>query len=102
MSEQRHAKAAAGGWVLHYSDADGYKSIVSQQTWVFKAAQPPGNRPLGAYFTRLLPGDNKLAAGTRLPKRKRQYLFAFGGAEGLRPVPGGRAGIISGRIRITR
>ena len=90
MSEPAHPQAAVGGWILHYTDADGYKAIVSQQIWLFKAGQPPGDRPFGAYFTRLLPSDNKLAAGTRLPKRKREYAFAFEGSEGLRPVPGGK------------
>jgi hypothetical protein len=90
MSETRHPDAAAGGWVLHYTDADGYKAIVSQQAWLFRAAQPPGNRPFGAYFTTLLPDDNKLAAGTRLPTRKRTHVFAFDGSQGLQPVPGGK------------
>jgi hypothetical protein len=90
MSERRHPQAAAGGWVLHYTDADGYKAIVSQQVWVFRAAKPPGHRPFGAYFTLLAPDHNKLAAGMRLPRAKRAYVFAFEGSEGLRPVPGGK------------
>ena len=90
MSGRRHSQAAAGGWIFHYTDADGLKAIASQQTWLFRAAKPPGDRPVGAYFTRLLPDDSKLAAGTRLPKRKRQYVLAFDGSEGLRPVPGGK------------
>jgi hypothetical protein len=90
MSKERHPHAAAGQWVLHYTDIDGFKAIASQQTWMFEASQPPGNRPFGAYFTRLLPSDNKLAAGTRLPVRKREYVFAFEGSEGLEPVPGGK------------
>src|SRR5690349_1715926 len=97
---KRHPHAAAGGCVFHYTDADAYKAIVSQAVWLFRAAQPPGDRSFGAYFTLLLPDDNKLAAGTRLPRVKRQYVFAFDGAEGLRPVPGGRAAIISGRTGI--
>lgn len=91
MSEMEpHPEARSGGWILHYTDADGFKAVVSQQTWMFKKSQPPGRRPPGAYFTRLLPDDNKLAAGTMLPKRKREYVFAFEGEEGLQPVPGGK------------
>lgn len=58
--------------------------------WVFKAHLPRGERPFGAYFTRLLPSDNKLAAGTRLPRSKREYVFAFEGTTGPEPVAGGK------------
>jgi hypothetical protein len=90
VSRAHHPTAAARGWILHYTDADGYKAISSRPVWVFKAHQPRGDRPFGAYFTRLLPSDNKLAAGTRLPTIKREYVFAFAGEEGLKPVPGGK------------
>lgn len=90
MNECAHPQAAAGGWVFHYTDADGFKAIGSQLTWVFKAHQPRGERPFGAYFTRLLPSDNKISAGTMLPTIKRGYVFAFAGEDGLRPVQGGK------------
>jgi hypothetical protein len=88
--EAPHPKARASGWILHYTDADGFKAIISQQTWTFKAKKPPGGRPGGADFTRLLPDNNKLNSGTMLPRRKREYVFAFEGEEGLEPVPGGK------------
>ena len=88
--QMAHPKARSGKWLLHYTDADGYKAIASQQVWTFKAQQPKGGRPYGVYFTRLLPDDNKLPAGTMLPKAKREYVLVFVDEAGLEPVPGGK------------
>jgi hypothetical protein len=85
-----YPKASQSGWVFHSTDADGWKMIRSQKVWVFKADKPKGGRPFGAYFTRLLPDDNKFAAGTRVPVDKRDYVFAFEGEDGLEPVKGGK------------
>jgi hypothetical protein len=94
MSDTTHAKAAAGGWVMHYTDHQGFKAISSQQAWTFRASQPPGDNGFGAYFTTLPPDAHRFSARTRIPKGKQTYLFAFVGREGLKPKDGGKGAYI--------
>lgn len=70
--------------VFHYADDFGYKTISSQQVWVFRASKPPGDHPRGAYFTTRL----------RIPNRKLQYVFAIRATEALRPLDGDRGAFI--------
>jgi len=78
--------------LFHYTDGKGYKAIVSQVVWLFKAFKPPGNRPKGAYFTTLLPGTknlNKFLFG-RGCADKTKFVFSFSGGSDLRQLRGGR------------
>jgi hypothetical protein len=81
---------AEGEILFHYTDADGYNVIRSQPVWVFKASQPPGNHPFGAYFTTLRPGTANLAKRLRIPKGKLEYVFCVVGSADLVPLAGGR------------
>ena len=82
--------------MFHYTDDNGYKAISSQQTWLFKAAKPPGDHPKAAYFTNLAPGTKNL--GKRLFVRgcadKIRYVFCFYGGEDLTPLEGGRGAFV--------
>lgn len=90
MSETKHAKTVDGGWILHYTDVDGFKAISSQKEWTFKAAQPRGENEFGAYFTTLPPDAHHLVARTMISAVKKDYVFAFVGAEGLQHKRGGK------------
>jgi len=76
--------------MFHYSDATGFKAIVSQPVWTFVAVQPPGGHPFGAYFTTLTPKKSKLAQRHRIPKAKLEYVLEFADNGDLLPLPGGR------------
>ena len=82
--------------MFHYTDTAGYNAIRSQPTWLFKASQPPGDHPFGAYFTSLPPGAVNL--GKRIFVRgcrdKLEFVFHFSGGEELTPLPGGRGDVI--------
>lgn len=82
--------------LFHYTNGDGFKAINSQPTWVFKAAQPPGGHPKGAYFTTLPPGTKNLAKRlfVRGGADKVRYVFSFHGAHGLVPLEGARGEFI--------
>ena len=80
--------------MFHYTDDDGYKAIVAQPEWLFKATKPPGGRPKGAYFTTLRPDAPRLAARLQIPKEKLQCVVCFAGDEGLVPYRGQRGKII--------
>jgi hypothetical protein len=80
--------------LFHYTDVDGYNAIRSQPVWVFKASQPPGKRPFGAYFTTLGPGTTLLARRLGLPKQKIEYVFAFNGSANLISLRGSRGKIV--------
>jgi hypothetical protein len=80
--------------MLHYTDNVGYNAICSQVDWTFKAAQPPGDRPLGAYFTTLRRDERRFSARTRIPKTKQEFVFGFDGQDGLEPVQGGKGAYI--------
>lgn len=76
--------------MIHYTDKDGYDSIRSQPTWRFKAPQPPGDHPFGAYFTTLTPDTKNLAKRLGVPRRKLAYRFEFTDVGDLTPLPGDR------------
>jgi len=80
---------------FHYTDDDGHKAISSQPVWHFKAAQPPGDHPFGAYFTTLRPETAKLALRLRIPKSKLEFAFCFQDAGDLVRLRGGRGRYIS-------
>ena len=78
--------------MFHYTNEKGYKAISSQQTWLFKASQPPCDHPKAAYFTNLLPGTKNLAKKlfVRGCADKITYLFCFSGGDDLIRLEGGR------------
>jgi hypothetical protein len=76
--------------MFHYTDRAGHKAISAHPVWTFKAAKPPGDRPIGAYFTTLDPNSPTLAKRLRIPKRKLEYVFSFSGVAGLKPLEGDR------------
>jgi hypothetical protein len=82
--------------LFHYTNDKGYKAISSQQTWLFKAAKPPGDHPKGAYFTTLQPGTRNLAKRlfVRGSSDKITYVFCFSGGDDLKPLEGGRGAFI--------
>src|SRR5262245_64916979 len=74
----------------HYTDQAGYNAIRSQVVWLFRASQPPGNHPSGAYITTLVRGTPNLAQRLRIPRSKVQFVFEFTDVGDLTPLPGGR------------
>lgn len=74
----------------HFTDAAGYDAIGSQTTWTFHARQPPGEHPLGAYFTTLDPTTPNLAARLRIPRSKIAFVFSFVDLGDLVALRGGR------------
>jgi hypothetical protein len=76
--------------VQHYTDDDGFKAIDSQVAWLFKAAQPPGDHPRGAYFTTLGADATNLALRLRIPTEKTRWFFSFVDVGDLKPLEGGR------------
>jgi hypothetical protein len=74
----------------HFTDQDGYNGIRAGSPWCFRAGQPPGNHPFGAYFTTLPPGTPNLAKRLGIPKSKLEYVFMFSDRGDLQPLPGGR------------
>jgi hypothetical protein len=80
--------------LFHYTDGDGFNGIRAQPIWVFKAAQPAGDHPRGAYFTTLGPDTGNLAKRLRVPKAKIAFVFCFVDGSDLIPLPGGRGAFI--------
>ena len=80
--------------LFHFTDRDGYNGIRAAVTWRFRASQPPGDHPFGAYFTTLPPGTRRLAYRLRIPVAKTEFVFAFRDAGDLQPLPGGRGDAI--------
>lgn len=76
--------------MLQFSDQESWNAIRSQVNWLFRAHQPPGDHPFGAYFTTLPPNTTNLAKKLRIPRRKIEFVFCFQGADGLLQIPGGR------------
>lgn len=74
----------------HYTDTSGYNAIRASPVWHFQARQPPGNHPVGAYFTNLPRGTPNLAQRLRIPKAKLAYVFELEDAGDLLPLRGGR------------
>ena len=76
--------------MFHYTDKSGYNAIGLQPTWSFKASQPPGHHPFGAYFTDLPPETPNLAKRLRIPRTKVEWYFEFVDIGDLKPLSGGR------------
>ncbi len=76
--------------MFHYTDKSGYNAIVSQVVWRFKASQPPGKHPFGAYFTTLGADTRNLASRLRISRPKVAYFFRFTDVGDLLPLPGDR------------
>ena len=79
---------------LHYTDLAGHNAIGSQPIWRFVAAQPPGDRPVGAYFTNLGPDTPNLAQRLRIPRTKLEFQFCFASSDDFEPLRGGRGAYI--------
>ena len=82
--------------MYHYTNKDGYNSIRAGVDWLFKAFSPPprdDEHPSAAYFTTLGPDSPNLER-LRIPREKREYLFAFEDADDLTPLRGGRGSYI--------
>ena len=58
--------------------------------WLFRADDPPAERPRGAYFTTLDPDTPKLSLRLRIPRRKLAYIFSFADAQDLKAIDGDR------------
>ena len=63
--------------IFHYTNDVGFKAISSQRIWVFRASRPPGDHPVGAYFTTLNPDSIYLATRLRIPNDKLLFVFCF-------------------------
>jgi hypothetical protein len=77
----------------HYTDKKGFNAIRSQPTWLFKAAQPPGDHPFGAYFTPLPETTPLLARRLRISREKVAYIFSFHDSGDLKKLRGDRGEI---------
>jgi hypothetical protein len=76
--------------LYHYTDLAGYNAIRAQPVWRFLARRPPGDRPVGAYFTDLPPDSPKLAKRLGIPRSKVEYVFVFADVGDLQSLDGGR------------
>jgi hypothetical protein len=76
--------------LYHYTDKDGYNAIRASSPWHFRAERPPGDHPLGAYFTCQQPSTPKLAKRLQIPVRKLEYVFAFEDKGDLKQLRGDR------------
>jgi|SRR5437667_12593969 len=74
--------------IFHYTDLPGFNAITAAPDWVFRASQPRGNHPFGAYFTTYGPDRPLYKIG--IPLEKRTHLFCFNDADDLKPIRGGR------------
>jgi hypothetical protein len=80
--------------LYHYTDAAGFKAIVSQKEWLFRASRPPGGHPRGAYFTTKSPDTPNLATRLGIPAEKTAHYFSFEDRGDLTPLPGGRGAYV--------
>lgn len=78
----------------HFTDDGGFKAICSQPDWRFRASQPPGDHPRGAYFTTLAPETPNLAARLRISRAKVAYVFQFVDGGDLKALRGDRGEFI--------
>jgi hypothetical protein len=78
----------------HFTDRTGYNGISAQVVWRFVASKPPGDHPVGAYFTTLALDHPKLAQKLGIPREKTQYFFEFLDEGDLKALPGGRGRFI--------
>ncbi len=76
--------------MYHYTNKKGFNSIRSSPTWRFIATKPPGEHPVGAYFTNLPCDTPRLATRLRIPRDKISFLFEVEDDETLISIPGGR------------
>jgi len=74
----------------HFTNKAGHDSISAHPEWKFRAAEPPGPHPHGAYFTTLAADAPRLAARLRIPREKLAFVFTFEGDDGLERIRGGR------------
>jgi len=82
--------ALMSGMRLHYTDRAGYNGIRATPKWLFRASQPPGVHPVGAYFTDYKEDEPLLAQKLRIPRGKLEFVFCFSDADDLKALPGGR------------
>ena len=76
--------------MFHFTNQDGWNSIRSQVVWLFRAQQPLGDHPFGAYFTSLHPSTRNLAKKLRIPRSKSEFVFCFRLSRELMQLEGGR------------
>jgi hypothetical protein len=81
--------------IFHYTNDVGSKAVSSQRIWVFRASRPPGDHPIGAYFTTLNPDSILLATRLRIPNDKLLFVFCFADNSDLTRLAGGRGEYIS-------
>lgn len=80
--------------LFHYTDSSDYNAIRAEVTWRFLAQKPPGDHPVGAYFTNLPPDTPKLAKRLRIPRSKLAFAFVFADVDDLESLDGGRGDFI--------
>jgi hypothetical protein len=78
----------------HFTNTNGYNGIRAFPVWHFWASKPPGDHPLGAYFTTLSAKTPSLAKRLGIPKSKLKYVFSFTNLGDLTPLPGARGRFI--------
>lgn len=78
------------GLRFHYTDKVGFNSIRAAATWRFRASKPPGEHPVGAYFTDYDESTPLLAQKLRIPRSKLSYVFGFRDVGDLVALPGAR------------
>lgn len=76
--------------MFHYTNSKGYKAIGATAAWHFRASKPPGDHPVGAYFTDYGLDTPLLAIKLRVPLEKLEFFFEFNDAGDLQRLPGGR------------
>lgn len=77
--------------VYHYTDKKGFNGIrAAHPDWLFKAHEPPGNHPPGAYFSSVPPNHARLSRTLMIPLAKLEYVFEFEDIFDLKPLRGFR------------
>lgn len=74
--------------IYHYTNRSSFNVIHSQQTWTFLASRPPGEHPMGAYFTNLDQDTPLLARKLGIPREKLEFVLCFADVHDLRPLRG--------------
>lgn len=80
--------------IYHYTNRSSFNVIHSQQTWTFLASRPPGEHPMGAYFTNLDRDTPLLARKLGIPREKLEFVLCFADVADLRPLRGDRGRFI--------
>lgn len=78
------------GLRFHYTDTDGFNGIRAATPWRFRISSPPGDHPIGAYFTDYDEATPLLSNKLRIPRSKIAFVFGFQDAGDLLPIPGAR------------